>query len=377
MKKINRITILAILSILSFNANAGNKDRTGQSAANEILINPWAATGGLFGLNAAGIKGLEALKINPAGLSQLKGTEMGVAHTRYLAGTGMSVSNVGIAHEFKDKGALAVNFMTFGFGNIPVTTSTSPEGGIGTFKPQFFNATVGYGKSFSKSMSAGIGITFISEAISNIKASAIGFDAGIQYKAGEKDNFHLAIALRNIGTNLRFSGDGFAFNSNSPDGRIEMTTQFRSDKFQLPSQLNIGVSYDFYLKDKNKPQASEAKEGEEAKTEVLDEVAKHRITPMFSFVSNSYINDWIGVAAEYAYQEKFFARLAYRYESQILNGVETRTFHTGIAAGIGYNIPTSKKNGSRMAIDYSYKHTRIANGMHTLGLKYYMGQAED
>ncbi len=376
MNKINRITLLTLFSVLNITAFAGNKDRTGQSAANEILINPWAATGGLFGLNAAGIKGLEALKINPAGLSQLKGTEMGIAHTRYLAGTGMSVSNVGIAHEFKDKGAIAVNFMSFGLGNIPITTTTSPEGGIGNFKPAFFNATIGYGKSFSKSMSAGVGITFINEAISNVKASAIGFDAGIQYKAGEKDNFHLAIALRNIGTNLRFSGDGFSFNTYSPDGRIEITSQLRSDKFQLPSQLNIGVSYDFYLKDNNKAQATEVKEGEEPK-EVVEEIAKHRITPMFSFVSNSYINDWIGVAAEYAYQEKFFARLAYRYESQILNSVENRTFHSGLAAGIGYNVPTSKKNGSKMAIDYSYKHTRIASGMHTLGLRFFLGQGED
>jgi hypothetical protein len=52
-------------------------------------------------------------------------------------------------------------------------------------------------------MSAGLNVTYVNEAISNIKASALGFDAGVQYTNGKRDNLHLGISLRNVGTNIR------------------------------------------------------------------------------------------------------------------------------------------------------------------------------
>ncbi len=362
------ITTLILLVCTSITVLAGNKDRTGQAGAGELLINPWARSSGLFGLNGANVKGLEAMKVNIAGLSGLVGTEIGVAHTRYLAGSGMSVSNVGAATQMGEKGVIGVNVMTFGFGEIPVTTVNSPEGGIGTYKPSFFNASVGFARKFSQSMSAGINVTFVNESVRNINASALGLDAGIQYASGEQDNFKIGITLRNVGTNLRFSGDGFSFNGNSPEGNKEITVQQRSDKFQLPTQLNIATSYDFYL-DKNEKELDE--EGS-PKDEVYN--PKHRLTPSVSFISNSFTKDWIGVAAEYAYKEQFMMRLAYRYEADIFSATENTTFYTGLAAGVGFQTEFGEDSGTMLAIDYAFRQTRISNGVHSLGLRIFLGQ---
>ncbi len=362
---LKKIKFAALFMMMSATVFAGNKDRTGQAGAGELLLNPWARSGGLFGLNCANVSGLEAMKCNVAGLAKTPKTEIGIAHTRYLSGTGMSISNVGIAQNLGDAGVLGVNIMSFGFGDIPITTENSPEGGIGDYKPNFLNFSVGLGRTFSKNMCAGINVTYINEAISNIKASALGFDAGVQYTNGKRDNLHIGISLRNVGTNLRFSGDGFSFNGTSPDFAKEITTQSRSEKFSLPSQLNIATAYDFYLDEKKTGMGEAASE----------EMPKHRLTAMLSFISNAYNSDWLGVGAEYAFKEKFMLRAAYRYESLIGDKEETTTMYSGISAGITFQTKfSSKENAPSVAIDYGYKPTRIASGVHVVGLRLNIGK---
>ena len=364
---LNKIKYTTLALLLASSAFAGNKDRTGQAGAGDLLLNPWARRSGLFGLNSANVSGLEVMKCNIAVLGKTSKTEVGIAHTRYLSGTGMSINNVGIAQNIGNGSVLGVNIMSFGFGEIPITTETSPEGGIGNFRPSFLNFSVGMGHTFSKNMCAGINVTYVNEAISNIRASALGFDAGVQYTAGKRDNFHIGISLRNVGTNLRFSGDGFSFNGTSPDFARELTTQSRSEKFSLPSQLNIATGYDFYLDEASATAGPEAAE----------KMPNHRLSTMASFISNAYNSDWIGVGAEYAYKEKFMLRAAYRYESNIGNKENTTTFYTGLSAGITLQTRfSSKESAPAIAIDYGYKPTRIAGGVHVIGLRLNIGASK-
>ena len=70
MKKLTTKAIIAILGIgMSFYATAGNKDRTGQAGASELLINPWAQSNGLFAINTSCVSGMEAMKCNVGGLA--------------------------------------------------------------------------------------------------------------------------------------------------------------------------------------------------------------------------------------------------------------------------------------------------------------------
>ncbi len=363
MNKKIKLTAFAIcIAISSFGVN---KDRVGQAGAGELLLNPWGRSSGLFGLNCASVSGIEAMKCNIGGLAKVSKTEIGFAHTRYLAGTGMSISDLAVAQNLGEVGVLGVNIMSFGYGEIPISTTTSPEGGIGTYKPNFINMSVGLGHTFSKNMSAGFQVTYVNQSISNIHASAVGFDAGVQYTNGKRDNLHLGITLRNVGTNLRFSGDGFSFNGKTPDLATELTVQQRSEKFALPSQLCIGVAYDFYLDERKTATAEgDAKKG----------TPKHRLTPMISFISNAFSNDWLGVGLEYAYREKFMLRAAYRYENDIFSKANTSTFFTGLSAGITLQTKVSEKgNAPGMAFDYGFKMTNISNGVHTLGVRFTLG----
>ncbi len=351
----------AIVCLLGFSAVAsfaGNKDRTGQSGATELLINPWARSTGVFGLNTAHVTGLDAIKTNIAGLAFVKNTEVGLSRSEILSGSGVGVNNAAIAQNINNFGVLSLNIMSVSFGEITRTDWNYPEGGIGTYKPQFLNISLGFAKKFSESIYAGIAGTFVSEQISNINASGAAFEAGVQYVTGKRDNFHFGVTLRNVGTNMRFNGSGFAVESPMPDASdpsSRMSLRVPTEKFEMPTYLNFGVSYDFYL-DENRLQSD-------------DDKPKHRATPMFSFTSNSFLNDYYGVGVEYAYKEMFMLRGAYRYEKDINNAAAPSTFYTGLS--VGATIQTSLgKSGPILGLDYSYRSTqRPANGVHVVTLR--------
>ncbi len=357
MKNFFTKTALLVCAVgLSVPGFAGNKDRVGQAGASELLINPWGQSTGLFGMNTSYVRGLEAMKSNIAGLSYVESTEAGFSHSIYLKGSNVSVNNIGVAQKIGNAGVLGLNIMSMGFGEITITEYDIP-GGRGTYKPQFLNFQLGFAKEFSNSIRAGIAATFVSEQISNIKATGACFDAGVQYITGKRDNFHFGVTLRNVGTNMRFSGSGFAFNTELPQNPTgqEFFAHTPTEKFEMPTYLNFGVSYDFYLDEKR------------LKSE--DDLPQHRASVMANFTSNSFNNDYIGGGVEYAFRETFMVRGAYRYENGITSAETSTTFYTGVSAGATVQKGIGE-NGPILAIDYSYRPTvRPNNGVHTFSVR--------
>lgn len=357
MKNIVTKAILSTLALTSgITAFAGNKDRSGQAGATELLINPWAQSTGLFGLDVANIKGLGAMKVNIAGLSFADNLEIGASHTRYLSGTGISINNAGMAYRLNETSVIGVNAMSMSFGEIAVTDVDHSEGTGATYRPSFLNVSLGYAKMFSHRIRGGVNATFISEQIGNISASGASIDAGIMYVTGKDDNLHIGVTLRNAGTNMRFSGGGFSSEGDAVnDPSYKITRSIPQEKFQLPTYMSMAFAYDFYLDEKNR-----------------DGDAKpfHRLTAMGNFTSNSFNNDYLGAGAEYAFQERFMFRAAYRYEKDIMDKLKSTTFYTGLSVGATISSRLGK-TGPMLAIDYSFRPTqRPANGVHVFGLRF-------
>jgi hypothetical protein len=349
----SRVALAMCVLGLSSQAFAGNRDRTGQAGAAELLINPWGQSTGVFGMNTAYVKGIDAFKTNIAGLAFVEKTEIGIAHSAYLRGTNIGVNNLGFAQKLGNFGVLGLNVMSMSFGEITITDYNNPTGLIGTYTPQFFNLSVGFAKEFSNSIRAGFATTFVSEQISNIRASGAAFEAGIQYVTGARDNFHFGITLRNIGTNMQFAGNGFVSNAEAPaNPREQINRSFPTEKFEMPTYLNFGAAYDFYL-DENHLKSEEDK-------------PKHRATVMGNFTSNSFQSDNLGGGLEYSFREIFMIRAAYRHETDRDNS----TFYTGVAAGATLQHRLGDK-GPRIALDYSFRPTqRPANGVHAFSLRF-------
>jgi hypothetical protein len=356
MKNFSIKTLVAVCALgMSFNSFAGNKDRTGQAGAPELLLNPWAKSSGVFGLNIASVGGIEAMKGNIGGLAQDTSTELGLSHAIFLSGTGININDLAIAQRVGDIGVIGLNVMSMNFGDIPVTDYYNP-GGVGTYHPQYLNVTLGFAKQFSTHINAGFSATYVSEQINNISALGLAFDGGVQYVTGKRDNFHFGITLRNIGTNMRFSGTGFSIDGQQPQSspNFAVTERYPSDKFEMPTSLNIGASYDIFL--------------DEHHLSNKDGVPMHRLSVIGDFQSNSFNNDYLGAGLEYGFRNIFALRGAYRYESGIGNPATSTTMYMGLAMGasVQYRIGT----GPMIAFDYSYQVTqRPANGVHMFTLR--------
>lgn len=362
MKKLSNSTLVAICALgISFTSFAGNKDRIGQSGAPEMIINPWARTTGVFGMNGAYVTGIEAMKTNIAGLAADSTTEVGVSHGVYLSGTGVNINNLAVAQNIGGDNVIGINIMSMSFGDIPATDYFNPDG-YGTYHPQYLNVQLGFARQFSKNINAGFGMTYVSEQINNINALGLAFEGGIQYVTGKKDNFHLGVTLRNLGTNMKFSGTGFAINVDQPQSSpgYSVSANQPQDKFSMPTYLNLAAAYDFYLDQNHMRNA--------------DSTPMHKLTIMGSFTSNSFINDYIGVGAEYMYKNMFGIRAAYRYEKGIGNAETTNTMYVGLSAGVTVQT-TIGATGPNVGIDYSYRPTqRPANGVHMISVRFTRGR---
>lgn len=350
-----------VITLCGSITRAGNPDRAGEAGAYELTINPWARSAGLFGMNSSRVMGLEAERVNIAGLAFARKTEIIFARTHWVQGTDIFINAAGVAQKFgKDKAnVLGFSFMSIDLGEIDRTTTSNPDPGeLGTFKPQFFNMGISFARAFSNHINAGATVRIVSERIDDLKAFGFCVDLGIQYVTGKLDNARFGIALRNVGTPMKYTGDGLIFRGPAPLGDYQQSQSQRTEKFELPSLLNIGMSYDIYAdnlkNDKEKPH-------------------DHRVSVIFNFTSNSFGKDQVGGGLEYSWKDYFMVRGGYRWEKGITDDVERTTWYRGYSGGFSAEVPLKKSKGSEsptLGIDYAYLFTSPFSGTHHYGLRF-------
>lgn len=351
MKKIY-LSILA-LSLLSVNSFAGNKNRIGQAGAQELLLNPWAQSSGMAGANSVSAIGLESMWGNVSGLAFIDKTEIAFTYANLFAGAGATSNSFGLAQRVGESSVIGAYVMSMGFGDIDVTTVDQPEGGIGTFSPQVLNLNISYARAFSNSIYGGFTLKTISHAITNSRASGVAIDAGIRYVTGKDENLKFGIALKNVGPKMSHSGDGFSTKTTVDEK--EFTLNQRTQAFELPSTLSLGVSYDYYLTPRKTDDDTSG-------------VAEHRLTGAGTFISNSFGKDQIGVGLEYSFNRIVALRLGYLYEEGIFDADLRTQAHTGPTFGASVNLPLGK-SGNTFSIDYSYRTSNPLAGTHAVGIR--------
>ena len=345
MKKLikNILCLLVLTNIIVFTGYSGNEQRAGSNGSEELLINPWAGSAGFGGANVACIHGLEAVFLNVAGTAFTRSTELIFARTSYLAGTDIYINSFGFSQKVGESGVLSMAIMSMDIGEIEITTVALPDGGLGTFHPQYTNIALAYAKEFSNSIFGGITVKIISGGISDLKTSGVAFDAGIQYVTGKAEQIKFGIVLKNVGPPMKYQGDGMSFRGTVPTG-VVMTVEQRSAEFELPALIKIGASYDFYL------------------SENINLIAAA------NFTSNSYMKDQFHFGLQLSILEIIELRGAFVYDDGIMEFETRQTWYTGPKFGGSVNIPLNKEKGSKFSVDYAYRATHIAP-IHTIGAK--------
>ncbi|MDX1406688.1 MAG: PorV/PorQ family protein [Saprospiraceae bacterium] len=347
--QIRIVIILAlILGLSAEQLQAGNPDRQGEAGGYELLLSPWARSSGFHTLNTSLVGGVEAMRLNVAGLARINKSELVISHMILFDGTGMGMNSVGLATRVGESGVLGITLNSLDFGDIEVTTTDVPEGTGATFSPNFFHIGIAYAKTFENKVSVGFLLRGVSESTADLNAFGFAIDAGVQYVTGPQDNFKFGISLRNVGSPMKFGGEGLSFQTPRPGAgntQYDITVEQRAAKFELPSVLNIGVSYDFIIG------------------------TRHRLTALGNFTANSFSRDQVGGGLEYAFNEMFMVRAGYRYDlGTVLDGADN--VYTGVSAGVTIEVPTKKGATSRFGVDYAYRATSPFDGTHNISIRY-------
>lgn len=328
-------------------AFAGNPDRQGEAGAAQLLMNPWAPSAGLHSLNTSSVWGVESMRINPAGLSRMSGTQVMLGYANYLQGTDISQAALGVGIANGKGGAIGFSLHALDFGDVPVTTTAQPEGTGADLALSFINVGLTYSYTFEEAVSVGVTLRGVAEGTSDVSAFGFAIDAGVQYVTGEEDEFKFGISLRNVGSRMKYGGQGLATAGPNPDSDVpfNLTYEQRAAGFEMPSMLNIGASYDF-----------------------LTNLEDHRVTFIGNFTANSFSRDQLGAALEYGFREQFFARAGYRADIETAEDTEV-PLYDGLSAGASLRVPFKKGDNSRtFSIDYAWRNTRIYNGTHNIGI---------
>jgi hypothetical protein len=132
-------------------------------------------------------------------------------------------------------------------------------------------------------------------------------------------------------------------------GDVSKTVEERSQAFEMPTCLNIGLSYDFLF-------------------DALDQ----RLTLAGNFTSNAFMKDNFIVGAEYSLLNMFQVRAGFVYQNDIFSETSRTTALTGPTAGATFNIPLAKQKGDKpvptIGLDYSYRSAAPFKGSHSIGV---------
>jgi hypothetical protein len=335
----------ALIAGLSPESFGGNPDRRGQAGATQLLVNPWSRSSGWNGINTSTIRGLESERFNIAGLAFVDKTELLFSRSAMFAGT-VNINAFGIAQRISESTVLGLSITSFDLGEIEITTNNFPDGGIGTFTPRFSNISLSYAREFSKRIYGGAVLRLINESISDVSASGIAIDAGIQYVTGAKEQIKFGVALRNIGTPMKYGGDGLSTRATADGQNISLTISQRAEGFELPALMNIGGSYDFLFGPTNK------------------------FTIAANFTYNSFTQNQTGIGAELNLRNMLFLRAGFNYENDILNPDLRQTAYTGFATGLTVDLPYGKEKKKAFGLDYSFRPmATFGGGAHVFGAR--------
>ncbi|RCK77470.1 MAG: hypothetical protein IGBAC_1779 [Ignavibacteriae bacterium] len=313
--------ILILLLGLTNIAFAGKESKKGTAGALELLI-PVGARGAALGNSTISYaKGIEAVSWNPSGIVNTQNNiELYFARNNYIAD--ISLNNAAISANINGFGSIALNIRSLDLGSIEETTEDYPEGTGNYFSPVFFNVGLSYARRITDRLNTGFTVKFIQEKIFRTSAYGIGFDAGIQYFAGNT-GLIFGIVLKNIGPAMKFEGTDLEreiqISTIHPTTR---TVVVKSNPFDLPSSLELGFAYQKSITNSN------------------------NIILSGAFENNNYGNDLYKAGLEYSYNDNLFLRVGYILVPEELVYIYQYTY----GFGLKYSI-----SGIEFAIDYAYR----------------------
>ena len=322
--KLNIMKLLLVITLLIITYQSGNtgpRGRLGTSAAPELLIPVGSVGTSLQGSNISYVSGIDAMFWNPAGLSQIN-TNTGEAifsHMNYIADINMQY--VAGVVKIGNLGVVGASLRSLNMGEELVTSEFYPEGTGETFSPTYLVLNMSFARAMTDKIHFGTNVKLISEKIGEVSATGFAFDFGLQYVAG-KSGLRFGIVLKNLGSSMRFDGPGL--DAKFVENGQEVIRRVTLQEFELPTNLEIGLSYS----------ATFAK--------------SNHVTLSSAFLNSSYSSDEYRFGLQYDYNSMLFFRGAVN----ILPDKEENESLFGPTFGAGLKYPFGNVT---LGFDYAYR----------------------
>lgn len=321
--KFKNIAILLILILICGTVYSGPRKKFGLSAAPELLIPVGSFGTSLQGSNLASTSGIDAMYWNPAGLSELKSPkgEVMFSHMNYIAD--INVEYLAGVFSLGNIGNFGVGLKAITFGQELVTTVNYPDGTGETFSSLFLTANVSYAKAMTDKIHFGSNVKVITQKIAEVSATGFAADFGLQYIGG-KTGLRFGIAIKNLGSSMRFDGPGLDKTYTDPNGQVVRRVNLQT--FDLPTNLEMGLSYRLHL----------------------DKLQKHIVNLETAYMNGSFNSDEYRLGLEYNYANIISVRGANVFYIDKESGENL----WGPTLGVGLKYPVGNM---MLGIDYAYR----------------------
>jgi hypothetical protein len=318
--------IIILFFLIAESVFAGGGRRNGTGGATELLI-PVGARGIAMGSSTlSNSYGLEALFWNPANVARVGeySTNVLFSHMEHIADIGVQYGAV--STDIESFGSLAFSIKSLSVGEIPITTVSNPDGTGALFTPQFLTIGLTYARMLSDRISVGLTANLVSEKLDLVSATGFAFNVGVAYSSfADIPGLSIAFVMKNVGPQMQFDGPGMLIAAETPDlTRSGQLYKIEATSFELPSSLEIGMSYQHNINEQNALQVSGI------------------------FANNNFYGDELKGGFEYGYDKMFFIRAGYSFAYDMDSDYNTYGLNAGV--GLNYDI-----GGVLLRVDYAYR----------------------
>lgn len=298
--------------------------KTGTTSGKFLSIDVGARSVAMGGAFVAVANDASAMFWNPAGIATLSQPEVFVSYTKWLADINYNYS--GFVLPFKNWGTIGLNASFLSMEAMERTTIDEPNG-----TGEFFDAgSLAFGLCYAKALTDRFAIGFngkyIRESIYHSRAQGVALDIGTLFTTPLYD-MKLGMSISNFGTKMRMTGDDMLVQHDidpliaGNNGNIG--ADLRTDAFDLPLLLRIGVSLDLF-------------QGMEDNHLILSIDALHP----------NDNKECLNLGCEYMFRNQLFLRAGYK-------SLFSPYSQQGLTLGGGIRLGIS--SGRKLALDYAYQ----------------------
>jgi len=224
--------------------------KTGTTAAKFLSIGIGPRANAMGGAFTSVANDASALYWNPAGAANLTDYEAMFTYTSLFKDLNINLNYAGIVIPAGSLGNFGVSVTALDYGDMNVTTELYPEGTGEKFSASSYAFALSYARNITENFTAGITIKYISEKIFNSSANGFAVDIGTIFNTPFY-GIKFSSIITNYGSKLQIAGEDLLVRHDADPTRKgnneTVDAYYKTEKFELPLKLQIGLSKDFQL----------------------------------------------------------------------------------------------------------------------------------